>query len=160
MNDEINYYLMTVSPVIDFDIGKLPARIVLKQRLDQNLWPIYKHTRNRNRLKKNDKLIFYLSAGGTNLKNSKIQQCFFAEATSSSTVQHVNFHQPETWDIHCPDKGIQLKEAKYFIRPVYVKTIFEELFFIKNPQKYGAYLQGGCRNISEDDYNLIVSLGH
>jgi len=55
---------------------------------------------------------------------------------------------------------IKLKPIKIFLKPVNFKSLIPKLRFIKNKQKWVGHIQGkAMREIPEEDYNLILSMG-
>jgi predicted RNA-binding protein len=152
----MSFFILIVSPIELYPSGYVPAREVLENRLNQRVWPFNEYTRNRKSIKEGDKFVFYLAG---RLKKQE-KQVFVGAATAASQVEKIQIAVPEEWYVDHPYYGIQLKEIIYFKESVPIRKIMADLSFIKSSNKWGAYIQGGCISISEEDYNLIINLGH
>lgn len=147
----INYWIFVVN---DDKIGKEKKKgiEIYNQRMSDAFWGIGERTPNRKRLKKGDKVVFYL-AGSEGQK-------FLGTCTLVSGFDELG---KEEWEKtrHGPffqtRHGAKLKDIERWdtLRPIH--PLIENLGFIAKPEIWGNYLQGGIRSISEDDYNLIMS---
>lgn len=55
-----------------------------------------------------------------------------------------------------PTDRIELENVVLFDPPVSIRPLLARLDFIKHKQKWGAYLQGGCRRIATSDFEKFV----
>jgi len=51
---------------------------------------------------------------------------------------------------------IPISGAQWFETPVPARPLVKRLTFVRNPDAWGSYFQGGVRKISGDDYDTIV----
>jgi predicted RNA-binding protein len=129
--------------LITSDQDSVAAYEVLKKRLSKSEWFLYKNTLNKEKVKIDDKVIFY-TAG-----KNKMAQHFVARAAIDQLDKTLDDNNKIN-EIH-----IKLKDIKLFENPVLVDLLINNLDFIKHKNNLGVNLQGGCRIISENDYNLI-----
>ena len=140
-----NYYCLITS-----DTKIKYATDIINSRLKEKKFPLYKRTPFLNEIKKNDEVVFYLAGTGEN------SQSFVASAKISCVEI---FNKTEVTD---PDNNNQIvikylnfDNIKFFKKSVNIKSIFDNLNFIKNKKHYGANLVGGIAKINFDDFNLI-----
>jgi len=131
--------------LITSDQDSTSAYEVLKQRLNKSEWFLYKNTMNKEKVEINDHVIFYTA--GT----FKMSQHFVARATIDQLDKTLGDNN-KIDEIH-----IKLKDVEFFDNPVLIDLLKNNLDFIKHKNNLGANLQGGCRIISENDYNLILN---
>ena len=110
----------------------------------------FKKTPFLNQIKKNDEVVFYLAGTGEN------SQSFVASAKISCVEI---FNKTEVTD---PDNNNQIvikylnfNNIKFFKKSVNIKSIFDNLNFIKNKKHYGVNLVGGVAKIDFDDFKII-----
>ena len=115
------------------------------KRIKSLYWPIYLRTENKKYIKENDNLIFYIAGKG------ELRQHFVGSAKIA------NLHKFYDYKNVLTSVDIDLGETKIFKKPVFLKEISEQLNFIKHKKNLGLNLQGGCKLMSEDDYNLIIN---
>lgn len=135
--------------LITSDIKDKTAFESFSSRINSLSWPIYEKTENRNILNNEDKLIFYL-AGKNKLGGHLV---------GSGEIQSVeNFYDE---DNQLADIRLKLTKINIFKNPIFLKSLTEKLDFIKykKPSHFGLNLQGGCKIITEKDFNLITNLG-
>lgn len=111
-----------------------------QRRMGDKKWPIFHYTGNRKQIHSGDKVIFYKAGieGKTLLGTAKI---------SSELLNDENQQ----------DYFVALDEIKVWKKPVKIKNLVDSLEFIGDKVQWGRYLQGGIREISENDYGIIVS---
>lgn len=116
-------------------------------RVKDLTWPIYENTQNKKLLKENDQLIFYIAG-----------QCDYR-------MHFLGTAKIKFLDKYYDDKevlssiSIKLCDAKIFKKPVSLKETYKNLDFIKFKGNLGLNLQGGCKILTENDFNLITNLG-
>ena len=139
-----NYYCLITS-----DTKIKYATDIINSRLKEKKFPLYKRTPFLNEIKKNDEVVFYLAGTGEN------SQSFVASAKISCVEI---FNKTEVTD---PDnnqiviKYLNFNNIKFFKKLVNIKSIFDNLNFIKNKKHYGANLVGGVAKINFDDFKII-----
>ena len=126
-----------------------------------NIWPIFKRTNHRPKLKINSKVVFYIAGNGVN------SQKFVGKATISN-IKFIEDHTviDEQEMINKINKTIlenkelnillKLKDISFFKNNISVKSIMHELNFIKKKSHYGIYFQSGVNVINEEDFNTII----
>ena len=140
-----SYYCLVTS-----DTETKFARDIINGRLKEKKYPLYKKTPFLNEIKKNDEVVFYLAGTGEN------SQSFVASAKISCVEI---FNKTEVTD---PDNNNQIvikylnfNNIKFFKKLVNIKSIFNNLNFIKNKKHYGVNLVGGVAKINFDDFKII-----
>ena len=148
-----NYWIFCVKDV-KIANNKKNGIDIYNQRMIDGFWGIKPRTPNYKRLKKGDNVVFYLAG------NAHDAQKFIGTATLSSEFCNLS---PEEWEkvshgkFFSSKSGAQFKEVNRWETHKPIQPLIEQLDFIENPEKWGNYLRGGIRSISEDDYDLIVS---
>lgn len=106
------------------------------ERIQTKRWSLYKRTSNRLKIKKGDKILFYL-AGSPRRK-------IVARAVVSSQVKE----EGEAF-------SVGLNKIKVFKKQVPIKPFIESLEFIKNKAKWGVFMQGGIVKITDNDFKIL-----
>lgn len=108
----------------------------INRRFKEKTWSLYERTPHVKKLKKNDKIIIY--RGGTNA------HYFIGDAKIKSVIldepQHICLDMMKRWK-----------------NPVMISTIMDRLSIIKKPEHYGVYLVGGIKQLTEEDFEYIIS---
>ncbi|MCP8309188.1 MAG: EVE domain-containing protein [archaeon] len=130
----------------------MKAMDVLKGRVKEKFWSLNKNAGNFNRIKKDDKVIFYM--GGRD------GQKFMGRCTLASEPYPVTPEQrkqilgyPSSLFSH----SVSLKNIKLWKEPLPVVDLKEELAFIKDKDLWRKYFRRSIIPLSEEDYNVIVS---
>jgi predicted RNA-binding protein len=139
----MNYWLFIVTQK-KTDSGILTAEEVLKQRLADKFWGLGEKTPNRRSLQKGDRIVFYVGIPSAT---------FAASATLAINSFALTEEQKNTYDhgkaFYRADYGVLLDDIQYWETPRLVKDLIPSLKFIENQENWGAYLQGGVRQLSE-----------
>jgi len=142
----MNYYIFTVT---DQENGgkKVPGIEIFNTRMKQSRWGLGERTPNRRKIVPGDRIIFYL--GGISSNKS-----FIGTAVADSTAEEVEKDpivptQQTYYTLH-------LKNIEIWNNPKLISSYIGKLDFIQNPNNWGAYFQGGTRNISEKDFYAIT----
>jgi len=111
----------------------------IKKRLDEKKWLIFDTTRNKGRIKKDDRILVYHAGEG--------RQKFIASFTlDSEIIRKGEF-----------DYYVELKDEKIWRKFVPIKPMIQSLSFVKNKNFWGTALQNGVIEISKEDYNSIFA---
>lgn len=119
------------------------ARDIYKDLMLQSIWGFGEKTQNIKKISVGDKLVFYLAG-----KYGK----FFvgtAEVATLPTRTGRDEYRSNHW--------FHLLKVHVWDEPEPIKKYLSDLEFIKRPEVFGTYLQGGSRLISKNDYLTIVS---
>lgn len=146
----MNYWLFTVTQ------QRTPERLysaeeILDIRLADKFWGLGERTPNRRAIRKGDKIVFYV--GIPNMvfaASAELGSDYF----SLSEDEKKRFAHGET--IFEADYGVLLDMIQKWDTPRVVKELLPNLLFIDNKVNWGAYFQGGIRQLSEEDYRTIV----
>jgi predicted RNA-binding protein len=149
-NKQMNYWMFTVTQrKLDGQI--LEAEDILKQRLSDKFWGLGERTANRRSLKQGDRVVFYV---GVPL------MVFAATATLAADSFALSDEQKDAYSHGIPlyrsDYGVLLENIELWESPRLVKDLIPVLKFIENKENWGAYFQGGVRQLSEDNFRAIV----
>jgi hypothetical protein len=146
-----SYYVLIASDAYTQSGGILAAREIVSWRLDRGEWGLYRKTANRNRIKKNDRVLIYM--GGL----KRMRRHVVASASVSQIVEHrvgVRLDPPDVEGEYA-DRSLLLKDIRHQ-EPVDVRSLLDELDFVpKNRSKWGVALMGGCREVSKADYERL-----
>ena len=140
-----NYYCLVTS-----DTETKFARDIINSRLKEKKYPLYKKTPFLNEIKKNDDVVFYLAGKGEN------SQSFVATAKilSIETIDNTTVIDPDN-NNKIVIKYLNLDNINFFEKKINIKSILDNLNFIKNKKHYGANLVGGVAKINFDDFKII-----
>ena len=107
------------------------------ERIKNEKWPIYSRTTNRNRIKKGDRILFYLA--GPHRKKIIASSHLGSQIRKEGDDFAVALEKIDAWKKHVP-----------------IQPLVGTLEFIKNKEKWGTHMQGGVVYISDKDHDLIV----
>jgi hypothetical protein len=131
----------------------LRADELVEFRLNVKQWPLYEKTRNRFALSPDDRLIFYCGgkrSGGTIFGYGRVLDV--VPLANKLLIDECRLTIGPT-----PKSMIILTDTNKFKTKVFLRTIVSQLeCYPKNSNKWGMILQGGCRKISDHDWNYII----
>ncbi|MCP8316480.1 MAG: EVE domain-containing protein [archaeon] len=125
---------------------------VLKNRVKEKFWSLNKNSGNFNRIKKDDKVIFYI--GGRD------GQKFVGGCTLASEPYPITPEQKKKivgYPSSLFSHSVILKNIKLWKEPLPVIDLKDELAFIKNKDTWRKYFRRSIVPLSEEDHNIIVS---
>ncbi len=145
----MNYWIFTVTTHKDY---KLTGKEIFDQRMQDRFWGLGERTPNRQYLSEGDKVVYYIGipqkvfAGTVTLASS----CFAPNDSQRKQYGHgIEFYSDN-------DYGVLLKDIDIWHEPKSVEELVPRLEFIENKQFWGAYFQGGVRQITEGDFKTIL----
>ena len=140
-----SYYCLVTS-----DTETKFARDIINSRLKEKKYPLYKKTPFLNEIKKNDEVVFYLAGKGEN------SQSFVATAKilSIETINNTAVIDPDN-NNKIVVKYLNLDDINFFEKKINIKSILDNLNFIKNKKHYGVNLVGGVSKIKYEDFKII-----
>lgn len=144
-------YLFIVSDRISADNKKVTGRKVFDFLMEKGAWGLHPTTQHRAVVKEGDRVIFYLAgpSGG-----------FIGKATLSSGAYIDKTGKSDEWWFNKSEINyrVNLNDVEKWEKTKPIQPILADLSFIKNKKikNWGAYLQGGVRKITSDDYKVIV----
>jgi hypothetical protein len=119
--------------------------------MTDKFWGLGEKTPNRKYLSEGDKVVYYIGwpdkyFGGT---------ATLASASFALNPSQINqFSHGKKY--YTTDYGVLLKDVDIWPKRKPVEDVLPQLEFIENKEFWGAYLQGGVRQIKEEDYKLIT----
>ena len=124
---------------------------ICKDRIFENLWPIYKKTPQLKNIKANNKVLFYIAG------NYEYSQHFVGSANISSVEELNNFESDPRRELKQVICYLTFNKIKLYKHPVNIKLHLKKLKFIKKDriEKYGLYFQGGICKIDKDSFDYI-----
>lgn len=131
--------------------NELTARQVFERRATDRFWGLGEKTPNRRNLRKGDRAVFYVG----------IPEKVFAGcvALASDSFQ---LSEKERRDLNhglttfTSDYGVWLSDVEVWANPRSVADMLPQLGFIENKEFWGAYFQGGVRELPERDFQVIL----
>lgn len=141
-----NYYILVTS-----DYDQISAYEIFKNRIKEKKFPLYLKTPNLKIIKKNDEILFYIA--GKNLNSRSF--------VAKSVVDEIEISKELLVDAdkkrNIVDRYLIFKHIEIFKEIKKIKSILNDLNFIKVQRFYGAYLVGGVIKISDEDFKRIVN---
>ena len=127
------------------------AESIVEQRLNDGFWGLGEKTPNRRALKKGDSVVFYVGLPS---------MAFVANASLASDSFSLSEGQREKYGhgklFYQAEYGVLLDQIARWQEPKYVKDLVPNLGFIENKESWFAYFQGGVRQLSDEDFRVIV----
>jgi predicted RNA-binding protein len=149
-------YILTASDGIDQFGDNVCAKRISQDRLEAGLWPMYKRTGHRKVIKPGDTFFIYLAG------SKEGAQRIVALAQAKEMLHNPKISDSIRISLY-PEQPIEsvisLERIQNFITGVDIRGLLDKLSFIPvNKGKWGAAFQGGCRKISQKDYEIIKNL--
>ena len=123
---------------------------ILNLRFKDRFWGLGENTPNRKLLRKGDQVVFYL---GIPVKS------FTGSAVLASDSFQLNTQQKKKYghdlEFFATDFGVLLEDLKIWENSITVDEVVSDLSFVKNKENWGAYFQGGIRQIPPADFALV-----
>lgn len=147
----MNNYLFIVSDRLNNDGQKVTGREVYDFLMSKKAWGLHPTTQHRAIVDSGDRVIFYLAGPGGG---------FIGKATLSSGAYIDKTEESSDWWFNRSETNyrVDLTDIEKWDRVKPIQPILPDLSFIKNKKtkSWGAYLQGGVRKITVDDYTAII----
>lgn len=145
----MNYWIFTVTSHRDYN---LTGGEIFNRRMQDRFWGLGERTPNRQNLSEDDKVVYYV---GTPKK------AFVGTVTLASPCFELNDSQMRQYghgiEFYSENRyGVLLKDIEIWHVPKPAEELVPHLKFIENKQFWGAYLQGGVRQITEEDFRVII----
>lgn len=130
------------------DLG-LTADDILTIRTTDKFWALNKNTRNREKIRKGDRVVF--SNGAKEFIGSAIltSDSFELSEEENKRMSHGKF---------LTDFGVNLNDIKKWKDPKQVDKLVNTLSFIHNKQHPESYFQGGIKSITREEFEAITGL--
>ncbi len=125
---------------------------VLKDRVKEKFWSLNKNSGNFNRIRKGDKVIFYM--GGRN-GQKLMGRCTLASEPYPLTSEQKK--QIKGYPSSMFSHSVSLEDIKMWKEPLPIVDLKEELAFIKNKDLWKKYFRRSIIPLSDEDYNTILS---
>ena len=135
------------------DGQKYEAFKIFQNRVDTNTWGLNYRTPNFNRLRKGDKVVFYLSSGGSHL--------LVGSAILSSAPRNIAQADKQRMLASSPSYThvVSISNVEKFKSPKQIEAVIGDLGFVVNKANWGTYFQGGIVGLPDQDYQTIITLG-
>lgn len=152
-------FIFVTSNLPTFD-EEIPAPKIIKELLKSGYWLLGSRTRNRKRVKKGDRAVFYAAGSGNST--------FVAAATIASKCTPISPHERRMIDEELVEElgfehpgllSFEVVDVSFFDTPVPARQLVDQLGFIKNRARWGGYFQGGSVSIPKEDFELILTSG-
>lgn len=147
----MNYWLFIVTGHKNKEYT-LSSEEIYNQRMNDKFWGLGERTPNRKYLKKGDRAVFYVGNPKMVFAGSAVLDSNFFQLKKT----HINKYHHEKKFYHA-EYGVLLCDVEIWEKPRIVKNILDELTFVENVSYWYTYFQGGIRQISESDFNTIIS---
>ena len=133
--------------------GRREGYEIFKERINNNLWPIYKKTPQLINIEKDKKILFYIAGTNTLCQN------FVASTSIKEIIDLKSISSDPTQEFRQVLFNVRFNEINHFQKPVNIKNHINNLSFIEEEKRkyYGLYLQGGVCKINEQTYEYIIN---
>ncbi len=146
----MNHWIFTVTSH-KVDGETFLAEEIFRQRMADNFWGLGEKTPNRNTLRKGDQVVYYV---GYPIKVFAGRAVLASDSWKLSEEQREKvFHGKK---FYRPEYGVQLEQIEIWEKPRPIENLVPDLKFIENKEFWFAYLQGGVRQVSEEDFRTIT----
>lgn len=146
----MNYWIFTVTEQKDGKIW-VPAEEIFNLRMKDCFWGLGEKTPNRKNLSKGDKVVYYVGLP---------RKVFAGTAVLVSPCIELSEYQREKYghgkEFYTQDYGVLLDDIEIWDKAKSVEELVPQLKFIENKEFWGSYLQGGVRQLTEEDYKTII----
>lgn len=141
-----SYYILVTS-----DYHQTTAYEIFINRIKEKKFPLYLNTHNLKIIKKDDEILFYIAGKNFN------SQSFVAKSVIDKIeiLKEVIIDADKNKNI--VNRYLILKDVEIFKEIKKIKSILNDLNFIKVKRFYGAYLVGGVIKINNEDFNKIIN---
>ena len=146
----MNYWIFTVTGhKVDDDV--YTPEEIFEQRMNDRFWGLGKKTPNRRNLQKHDRVAFYIGAP---------TKAFAGTATLASASFELS--QSEKTELahgqryYTTQYGVRLQDIGIWTRQKSVEGLLPHLVFVENKEFWFAYFQGGVRQVTDKDFNVIT----
>lgn len=146
----MNYWIFTVTEQKD-EKTWVPARGIFNLRMEDRFWGLAEKTPNRKNLSKGDKVVYYIGLPEKVFAGIAVLASPCLELSESQSGKYA--HGKE---FYTQDYGVLLEDIEKWEKPKSVEELVPQLKFIENKQFWGSYLQGGVRQLTEEDFKTIV----
>ena len=99
---------------------------------------------NFSRIDKNDEILLF-----TRFKGNTIFYGF-------TKVEEIVSDNKTLYNHYSNKTKLKIKRTKYFLEPIYIEDIYENVSFVKNKENYVYYFRDEYKNISKEDFKLIL----
>lgn len=135
-----NYFLIITNEIdYEWDIDNLFKCAGFPER----------NKKSAKEMQQGDKIIYYVT------KVSKFMAAVEITGKYFYSEEQIWDDPFDLWPHRIPTKPLIYKEN--IADGIYIKDIWDDLYFIKNKTKWGSQVQGSFRKISEHDYDVIYS---
>jgi hypothetical protein len=133
--------------------GKKGGYQIYKDRISENMWPIYRSTPQLLHAVKGRKVIFYIAG------KEEFAQHFIASAEIEKIIDNKDLKPDPNQEFRQVLFYVQFKNLKTFLNPMKIKDHINNLSFIDKERRkiYGLYFQGGVCKINQQSYDYIIS---
>jgi hypothetical protein len=123
---------------------------ILQRRMQDKFWGLGERTPNRRSIQKGDEVVFYVGVP---------RRVFAASATILKPSFQLSEEEKEELchasKFFRADYGVLLENVQMWGQPRAAEELVPRLSFVENKEFWFAYLQGGVRQMSEQDYRTI-----
>jgi hypothetical protein len=152
MPNSPNFYLMIASDTEDLNGRRVDSLTMVLRRLSINVWPLYRQTPFKKKLKHGDKLLFYTAGRGKN-RTSVIGSAYITEIVDNN--YSCFWEQVDKALTPEPTQLVLLNTTQIYANPKSIIEIRKKISFIGDYPKWGVYMQGGVKRLTVDDVALL-----
>jgi hypothetical protein len=146
----MNYWIFTVT-THKVDGETLTGDEIFRQRMADKFWGLGEKTPNRSSLRKADQVVYYVGLPAKVFAGCAVQG---SDSWKLSEEQRERVSHGKKF--YRAEYGVQLEQIETWDKPRGVETVVPYLKFIENKEFWYTYLQGGVRQISEEDFRTIT----
>lgn len=124
---------------------------IFRQRMADEFWGLGEKTPNRSSLRKGDQVVFY-----TGFPSKIFVGTAILGSDSYRLTQEEQDRVSHGEKFYKAEYGVRLEQTQVWSNPRSIESMLSHLKFIENKEFWGTYLQGGVRQISEEDFRTIT----
>lgn len=148
-----NHFLLITTDGETENGKRASARTLIDWRLERRQWPLYAGTRHKMTMRAGDLLLFYQGGSRPGRQNIVAQ----ARIDSIRSAGRDDEFDPPWMLSSAADQVLALTDVRVLANAVPIRPLMGEISILPKLRYWGALLMGGCRKMTEDDYDLIIA---
>jgi len=124
---------------------------IFRQRMADGFWGLGEKTPNRSSLRKGDQVVYYI---GLPMKSFAGCAVLASDSLKRTDEERKRFSHGKKF--YSAEYGVLLEQIEIWDKPRPIENVLAHLKFIENKEYWFAYLQGGVRQISQEDFHTAI----
>lgn len=148
----MNHFILAVTDGLDLEGKRIRAVDIAISRIALGKWPLYLHTPNRQLIQVGDRCLIYLAGRSPDAQN------FFASGLIADIDNSRRAPTALPLDLvgQPPIAILNFTNCSRFLPLIPIRPLLARLQFTAGVKKWGIMIQGGCRKISDQDFQTVI----